>query len=222
MEPTPKPHVSHWIAWSVIILVVGVAGFFGWRYFDEITTIYDNTFVASIRSYKKTTTTPATTTTTDATADWKTYTNDTYKFSFKYPKDWESTTFFNYPGDTNSIINLVTSALAQQIKNKTSDQILEITPTLNLKYYASSKDLPDNNNQKSNSATLLDYLKNQTNVVTSYSAKQYGDIKGYQAEQTNIGGISYYYFEHSGNVFLISHEAPKDIENIVKSFTFTK
>lgn len=84
MEPTPKPHVSHWIAWSVIILVVGVAGFFGWRYFDEITTIYGNTFVASIRSYKKTTTATTATTTTDVTADWKTYTNTEFGFTFTF------------------------------------------------------------------------------------------------------------------------------------------
>jgi len=29
-----------------------------------------------------------TTTSTDETADWKTYTNTDYKFSFKYPSDW--------------------------------------------------------------------------------------------------------------------------------------
>lgn len=35
-----------------------------------------------------TTTTPTTTTTTDETADWKTYTNEKYGYSFKYPKGW--------------------------------------------------------------------------------------------------------------------------------------
>jgi hypothetical protein len=29
--------------------------------------------------------------TVDETSDWKTYSNDTYGFSFKYPKEWEST-----------------------------------------------------------------------------------------------------------------------------------
>lgn len=36
-----------------------------------------------------TTTAPSTTTATDETADWKTYSNTSYKYSFKYPTDWE-------------------------------------------------------------------------------------------------------------------------------------
>ena len=34
--------------------------------------------------------TKTTTTTADETKDWNTYTNDTYGFSFKYPKDWKT------------------------------------------------------------------------------------------------------------------------------------
>lgn len=36
----------------------------------------------------ETTNTTSQTTTADATADWQTYTNTEYGFSFKYPKDW--------------------------------------------------------------------------------------------------------------------------------------
>ena len=90
MEPTPKKHVSHAIAWSLIALLAGSLAFGIWTYFSQISDIYDNSLTISF-SHKKTTT-PATTTTTtsttattDATADWKTYTNSRVKYSFKYP-----------------------------------------------------------------------------------------------------------------------------------------
>lgn len=91
MQPEPKKHVSHWIAWSFIALAVGLVAYGTWVYFDQIATIYDNTVI--VRVHKKTTTTKptATATTTDATADWQTYANATYGFSFKYPKDWSVT-----------------------------------------------------------------------------------------------------------------------------------
>lgn len=45
--------------------------------------------------------TTTTATTTDETANWKTYTNDEYGFSFKYPGDWTITN--NNPGRTGSV-----------------------------------------------------------------------------------------------------------------------
>jgi hypothetical protein len=53
-----------------------------------------NKQIAGLKSTTSTTATPATTTTpatTDATAGWKTYTNSTYGYSFKYPANDEIT-----------------------------------------------------------------------------------------------------------------------------------
>jgi hypothetical protein len=73
---SPQPKVRTWL-WVVFLIVIILAGgFFAWYYF-----------------YGPGKTTTATTTTpvaTDKTADWKTYSNDTYLFSFKYPTDWET------------------------------------------------------------------------------------------------------------------------------------
>ena len=49
------------------------------------TTVKSTSAITSINS-----TNLLTTTTTDAIADWKTYTNTDYGFSFKYPRDWET------------------------------------------------------------------------------------------------------------------------------------
>lgn len=63
--------------------------------------------VSSIVSSKTATTTattsvsPAASPSADVTANWKTYTNDTYGFSFKYPSDWSITN--NTPGQNGSV-----------------------------------------------------------------------------------------------------------------------
>ncbi len=67
--------------------------------------------IAKLRKETKTTeltptptTTATTTTTTDPTANWKTYTNNNLKISFKYPQVWGTATYSTYEGDpgTNS------------------------------------------------------------------------------------------------------------------------
>lgn len=92
MQPEPKKHISHAIAWSLIALVVGLVTFGTWIYFNQISDIYDNTLTISI-SHKKTVTKPTTATTgstatANATADWKTYEIEKLGLSFKYPKAW--------------------------------------------------------------------------------------------------------------------------------------
>jgi hypothetical protein len=93
-------HAGH-IAFVVFaFLIGGIIGYaVGADWQDAINT-EDNAAVSDVVSSSKTTadttaTTAATTTSTDPTAGWKTYTNSTYGFSFKYPTDWtkvESTT----------------------------------------------------------------------------------------------------------------------------------
>lgn len=88
MESLTKKHLSPWIAWSLVALFAGLAAFVTWYYYDQVSTVYDNATSFGVNVSKKAaTTTPAA---TSATADWKTYTNDTYGFSFKYPSLWES------------------------------------------------------------------------------------------------------------------------------------
>lgn len=92
MQPEPKKHVSHAIAWSLVALFAGSLVFGIWMYSSQIDTIYSGSANLSV-THKKTTAKPTTATTgktaTSTTADWQTYTNSTYNFSFKYPKDWK-------------------------------------------------------------------------------------------------------------------------------------
>ena len=87
MNQEPKKRtISTWLLVVLIIVLLGGLGYFAWNYY-------------ALKS-NKTTPTPTPTATTSAkkvspspttasvTADWQTYTDNDYKISFKYPKDW--------------------------------------------------------------------------------------------------------------------------------------
>jgi len=78
VEPQPMPQtkpamIRPWLLIVFLVVILLGGGYLGYYFWQK--------------SQVKTTA-PAI---TDAisTADWKTYTNDTYKFSFKYPANWE-------------------------------------------------------------------------------------------------------------------------------------
>jgi hypothetical protein len=91
-------HVGH-VAFVILAFIIGgVIGYAVGQDWELAKNTEDNAAVSDVVSTSKTTAdTTATTAATSAnpTADWKTYTNTTYGFSFKYPTDWtkvESTT----------------------------------------------------------------------------------------------------------------------------------
>ena len=87
----PPHHVSKTmkVLLSVFAAVLlGVLGYFVWYENTQTTTEEDTTASVKKSTGSTATTGSGTTTTADKTADWKTYTNSTYKFSMKYPSAW--------------------------------------------------------------------------------------------------------------------------------------
>lgn len=126
MQPQPK-HLSPWIAWSLLALVIGIAAFFVWNYYNDATAAWDNSVFSSLPTKHKTTTTttPATSTTTTSTsttANWKTYTSTTNKFSFKYPTDW------NVTNSTDSSGNVIFNAQSNSAVKGDGVFKVEISP----------------------------------------------------------------------------------------------
>ena len=93
----------------IIVVLIGVA-FAAWYYLMgpgkkvATSTTTATTTPATTTTPSTTTTTTTTTPATTATADWLTYTNSAYGFSFKYPKDYSvtedqknGTVIINYP-----------------------------------------------------------------------------------------------------------------------------
>jgi hypothetical protein len=106
MNQKSKKHISPWIAWAVVALMAGIAGFCIWYYFDQVTTAYENSFITSS---KKSPTKKTTTTATD-TADWKTYENKKVGFEFQYPGNLEI-----YPQDPKGTPNEFISVSAEKL-----------------------------------------------------------------------------------------------------------
>jgi len=88
VPPTPKINNSLVFIMSILLIVtVAIAGLF---YF-QIQKL------SKELSQYQTLVSPAPIATTYPTADWKTYTNTKYNFSFKYPSDWEILDRFGGP-----------------------------------------------------------------------------------------------------------------------------
>jgi len=94
-----KPYSKEKIAVTIMLVGVTAAVFLAigyWAGKQTATLEEDETTTTPITAATASTTTPeatATTSATDETADWKTYTNEKYGFSFKYPATWKVSDF---------------------------------------------------------------------------------------------------------------------------------
>lgn len=75
--PSQPGAIAPWLLILFIIVFLAGGGYLGWYFWNQS---------------KAKTATPTDTSTTTSTIDWKTYKNDTYDFSVKYPNNWEYTT----------------------------------------------------------------------------------------------------------------------------------
>lgn len=98
--------VRPWLLVVLLIVILGGAGYFGWHYYwsqnsTNQTPIAEPTIIMPTAKIVPTSTpiispTPLTTPSTTVSpavsvsvpADWKTYTDSTYNFTFKYPSNW--------------------------------------------------------------------------------------------------------------------------------------
>lgn len=102
-------HISNIIAWSLVALFAGTTAIANWYYYQAVKLEIEGiTFYGYHLHHNKTTSTNLTSVV--STSDWKTYTNNTYRFSIKYPANWYVTentdgegvviiTNFKYPSE---------------------------------------------------------------------------------------------------------------------------
>lgn len=83
-EPKPKT-IAPWLLIVFLIVLVGGGGYLAWYYFMGPGKAVKTSTTTTKTTDTTKTTTDTTTTAATSTADWKTYTNDTYEFSIKYP-----------------------------------------------------------------------------------------------------------------------------------------
>lgn len=159
----------------------------------------------------------------DATADWQTYTNSTYGFSFKYPTDWT--------------INIVNNQLLSLGLNSTENE-------KNGSCRVSGCDLPNSMSVNliknvaeldSQSTSLKNYLDKKASlsdpVYTDVKEVSFGNKTGYQAKlgpNQFGGGKAYFYSFPDGEILKAwFFEEDKDTNadetsKIISTFQFTK
>jgi len=104
----------------LVALVFGISGYYlGLKTGIDKKTSATASATATVTSTATITTKASATTsaTADETANWKTYTNDTYGFSFKYPTTWNL-------NDDTGYIHLTDSAKTYQLEGSGMDPIV--------------------------------------------------------------------------------------------------
>jgi hypothetical protein len=175
--------------------------------------------VTQIKNPVSKTATPAT-----STADWKTYTNDTYKFSFKYPSDW-----------TPNIINKASGdnfAFMMSIPNPSSSVQFH---TIIVTVWNSIKDFNESNsdpNRMINGTSLKDSL-GQIGIYPDLSNVVFmntNGFKGTNSTQAKSGSdIDYYLNFDNGKILSVKNTINNDvnvstrqeISEILNTFQFT-
>ena len=170
----------------IVALATLIAGALGGYYYGISKSQSTTTTTEKIT----TTTKVGATTTATETADWKTYTNSTYGFSFKYPKDWQLKE--NSGSNTDQAIVSVTSPetlkkIEDQKKN--GQNFGPYAEDVSIYYYASVADEIENKANKLG-ATTLDEL-----VQKNKSIQKIGTLKlgGKDAIDVIWAGESTYY-----------------------------
>jgi hypothetical protein len=150
-----------------------------------------NILKAQVSASNAVTTTPTATATAtptasaQATANWKTYTSNTYGLTIKYPNDWVTLDYSLY--NKASIIGLASPTSAAYLVNTQG----KADDSSSLLYYLKTEKSKDQGNSN----------------VQDYAAIKIGQYDGYKVQQPNIGGVVFYYIEHSGHVYIFELES---------------
>jgi hypothetical protein len=191
----------------ILLVLVGIGlYYFGTKNKQSLPSNGKTVPVASVQPSSN----PVIETTSDpATANWKTYTDENYKFSFKYPSDWK----INCPALPTT--NWYDRNICDIISPKAFAESGEVS---NGSYFIVGVSKPNPNYSSFNQ--FLEYSKQYGYV---YENKQINNIDGKLA--TIKGKETNYIFERNGNYINITwlySDNSKMVDQILSTFQFTK
>jgi len=170
----------------------------------------------------------STTTTTDETADWQTYTNDEYGFSFKYPSDWNLA-----ENEGNNFDQSVVSISSVETQSAIEDQKIDgsnygpYSDDLSVYYYPTVSEESENvaNNL---GATNINQLIEKNEMIELIGTTILG---GMTATEVYWGGMGKYYsilLEKDSHLYKIwfsniddKDELTNTEKSILSTFEFT-
>jgi len=210
-----KKEIKSSTAWIIVAAAVVLlfGGALSWAYYNEPND-YDYSNGGTLARQK---------TEVDETADWKTYTNDTYGYSGKYPKDWT----FDDKTNASSKIAIIYSPTVAAQKKEIQDKNLAVggpIAEVTIYYYQSAKDL-DGSTQKKYS-TLSDAV-NDSNFVSSVKETILDGVKAFEGIQSGMYNSYTVLAENNSHIYQIAFnnidnkdQLTTTLKNILATFKF--
>lgn len=208
MKPSHHRIVPNWLLLICAIVLVSALGYLTWWTCNQKDETATTIPVTSTNVNSNSNTNSA------ATAGWKTYTNDTYGFSFKYPED-DVANGDKSDSDSNVIIRtsdeywLYTITVAPNTANQTLAQVAK-------------------QNFDKLSASITSYMTSEAGTTPTFAQSDL-NIGGTPAKKmitTNKTGYSpsaEVVLIKNSNIITISPRAESDdFDTILSTFTFTK
>lgn len=218
--------IAPWLLWTLIGIIVIAAGFFGWQYMSQKNATSTPVASSIITPTKSATSTPTVSASDVSTVDWKTYTNETYNLTFKYPpsysvvEDAKTATIYITP-DKNPACPTGEFCSGPKYFNQVSIDFARLADN------EKGKDLENAIKQHNSDKKDYEYQisvseigqNNVAKVVYPCSAKVNG-------ETINLGGIGcdqpFYQLTDSTNIISISPEGTViDVNTFLSTFQFT-
>jgi hypothetical protein len=160
----------------------------------------------------------ATTTTADVTASWKTYTNDTYGFSFKYPNDWTTEEAKSYD-KTVPVIRIASPETTKAGGGYEGPAPFD----LSVYYYSTAASID------SKYSSILDYMNDKTVFVSGYNSINFAGQTAYDATEPGMGSYYTINLDKNSHIFKLFFDRKgtkadlSPTENqILSTFQFTK
>lgn len=145
---------------------------------------------------------------TDETASWKTYTNEEYGFSFKYPSDWIVQITQNSQKSQILGLSLVSPEMQKTIKEERPDARADIF----LDEFSKPKDFN----------LITNITSDELYIKDSINEKLIAGQKGYKAVFGGLVDETYYFWEKDNNYFRAStFGSITDFDLILSTFQFT-
>jgi hypothetical protein len=221
-EKTPVSRLILIIVLTVVLFALSI--YIG--FYMGMNSVSEELVVAEIQT-TPIVSTSATSTPTNSpidTSDWKTYTNNEYGYSLKYPSDWELKEYSNMEG---SPITLISPETKKIIEQNTTSGGASISSEFQIDYYPSITDEAEN---KANnySALTIDELINKNSTLTKIGTTKLGNNPaidliwgGYGTNYTILSDKNNHLYKVRTNV--ANKNGLSEIQNeIINSFQFTK
>lgn len=208
--PEKPKAVAPWLFVVLIIVVLAGIGFFGWNYFQDKKPSTINTKVSNT----KTKVTPP----VISSADWKTYTNEQFGYSIKYPADWVTETTDKCAPSTTTSEYVCSQYIASYKYAQMSGQdLVEANPKdspngmiIAIEAYSNPKNL-----------SLSDYILGRDGLNHADSKLQKIVINENEFLKETVDGNSVYYLTNGSNVFSFSgdlfnknHETMPEVDSV--------